>query len=126
MSTTGHYGNSTTGSLPARVPSTAGGRGPFFIRALPVPVVLTGTEQSGEESEESKVTRSGPAPERYALVLTPMPGCLSPVRSLRALLKAALRVHGLRCTRCEAVLPVGDSGEVEPVENGYQQPAEGK
>lgn len=36
-------------------------------------------------------------PQRFILTLEPLPDVDDPIRSLRALLKRALRSHGLRC-----------------------------
>jgi hypothetical protein len=39
----------------------------------------------------------------FRLVLRPTPQCLDPIRSLRHLLKRALRSYGLRCISAEEV-----------------------
>jgi len=100
MSTAGHYGKTTTGaSLPeCRAPREGGC--PIY-RAPPVPVVLYGTDAE-HYGKSKEVTRGGPR-ESFSIVLRAEPGCASPIRSLRALLKTALRLHGLRCVRLEPI-----------------------
>ena len=99
MSTTGHYGKALR---EASLPECRALRevvGP--VGAQPLPVVLTGTKHSGDESE---VTRSGPMEaERFTLTLQalPNPDGVSAIIRLRRVLKAALRSYGLRCVRCE-------------------------
>jgi hypothetical protein len=48
--------------------------------------------------------KGGPNPgtdRRFILTLRPTPQCADPIKALRALLKAALRRHGLRAIACE-------------------------
>jgi hypothetical protein len=39
----------------------------------------------------------------FLLRLKPLPTCADPIRALRAVLKALLRRHHLRCVSCEEV-----------------------
>ena len=63
MSTTGHNGNSTAGTLPARVQSTTGGLAP--VRGQPLPVVLGGTD-ADQYGKPPEVTRTGPVSQKKA------------------------------------------------------------
>jgi len=51
----------------------------------------------------------------FRLILRAEPGCVDPIRALRALLKRALRSHSLRCIEVESLNDVTAGGE--PVRN---------
>ena len=128
----GHYGKSTTGSHPATVLSTVGGRALLYkaSRTHSARVPETQTTMGKSQSQSScastattpTITATGKKIKPQDFVLTihdePRFGDAPWNIRLKRLLKAMLRGYGMRCTRIVPAIPDSDHPTDNPRQGG--------